>query len=67
MLRVTADLEHPLAKRRKGRRQVGTGGGLADAALAVDRKDLRAFDLHVGVLMHLHRSVAVQPLQHGRG
>src|SRR6056297_2911767 len=52
-----------------GRRGIGAGasgcldedrgGRFADPALAIDRKHLGALDLHRGILMHLHRSLAV--------
>ncbi len=63
VFRVATDLQHPPAKRGKGRRQVRRGGRLADAALAVDGKDLGALDLHRGILVDLDRAVSVKPPQ----
>jgi hypothetical protein len=40
VLGVAADLQHALAELGKGDRQVGRGRRFADAALAVDGKDL---------------------------
>jgi hypothetical protein len=59
VLGVAADLQHPLAELGEGGRQVGGGGALADAALAVDGEDLGVADLHARVELHLHAALAV--------
>ena len=59
VFRVAADLQHPLAHLREGRRQVAAGGALADASLAVDREHLGGADLQVRVELHLHAALAV--------
>ena len=59
MLGVAADLQHPLAHHRKGRRQVGRGGRFANPPLAINRKDLGPFDLGVCILMNLNGSFPV--------
>jgi hypothetical protein len=62
VLRVAADLQHALAQLGKGCRQVGRGGRLADAALAVDGKDFRRVDFHGRIQMNLDAAFAVGPL-----
>jgi hypothetical protein len=60
VLRVAADLDHPLAELGKGHGQVRRGRALADAALAVDGKDLGLVDLHLGIEVHLQAALAVE-------
>ena len=66
VLRIAADLQHPLAELAEGNREVRAGRALADAALAVDGEDGRALDLRGAIGMHLHASIAIaQPGQAG--
>jgi hypothetical protein len=58
---VAADLQHPFAHVRKGRRQVGTGGAFANATFAVDGKHLGVADLQIRVELHLQTALAIKP------
>jgi hypothetical protein len=60
VLRVAADLEHALAELGEGHGQVRRGRALADAALAVDGKDLGLVDLDLGIEVDLQAALAVE-------
>ena len=60
MLRVAADLQHAFAHHGKRGREVRRGGGLADAALAVDGEDLGTVDADAGVEGDLDGAFAVK-------
>ena len=59
MLGITANLQHTLAQLGERGGQVGRGRRFPDPALAIDCKNLCAFDLCAIVLMDLHRPFSV--------
>ena len=68
VLGVAADLQDPFAQLGEGSGEVGGGGGLTDAAFAVDG-DHQGFLLNVegGVLVDLHTAFAICGTRQGRG
>jgi len=60
VLRIAADLQDALAELGKGDRQVRGGRALADAALAVDGKDLGRIDPDIRIELDLDTALPVR-------
>ncbi len=59
MLGIATDLQHALAEQGESRGQIGRCCRFADAALAINRKHLGAFDLLAGIERDLHAAFAI--------
>ena len=59
VLRIAADLEHPVAQHRERRRKVRRGGRFADPAFAIDREHLGGTDAVGRIEPDLDRTFAV--------
>ena len=59
VFRVATDLQDTLAHLAEGHRQVGGGGAFANAAFAVNRKDLGRANLQVRVHLNLDTAFTI--------